>query len=219
MFSPKSIAFPTITATIAQLIDRVITPSLQLVQLKITGMKHDKVVWLIVSAAPVVAAFGFSSCRPSIATFRPSTIGEANARRFMFGGGGGSPLDMISSLFSSKLSPDTSNVVNQGLAALSVDNWATVRSHLESKMTTEYELNFRANLEKGYGVASPSHKIRLFDKSNDEQDIRVVFYRDSASTYDHDHRSLVGWYVSQPTSLTIFILCDFLYVRLVSSEL
>lgn len=101
----------------------------------------------------------------------------------MFGGGSGNPLEVVSSMFSSKISSEAVKTVNQGLAALSITDWDTIRSELESKMMREDEKNFRANLEKGYGVASPMHKIRLFDKSNDENDIRVTFYRDSASTF------------------------------------
>ena len=59
-------------------------------------------------------------------------------------------------------------------------SWESIRRHLEDRMETDDERNFRANLEKGYGVASPLHKVRLFDASHKEEDIRVVFYRDSA---------------------------------------
>ena len=55
-------------------------------------------------------------------------------------------------------------------------SWDTLRSQLESQQT-ETERQFRANLTKGYGVGSPLHKIRLFDESNKEEDIRVTFYR------------------------------------------
>jgi hypothetical protein len=152
-------------------------------------MKHDKVLWLLSSAAPFVVVLGFSSSvsstlRPSTAFIGPSAPCRAFAtRRLMFGGGSGNPLEVVSSMFSSKISSEAVKTVNQGLAALSITDWDTIRSELESKMMREDEKNFRANLEKGYGVASPMHKIRLFDKSNDENDIRVTFYRDSASTF------------------------------------
>jgi hypothetical protein len=55
-------------------------------------------------------------------------------------------------------------------------SWDSLRSQLESQQT-ETERQFRANLTKGYGVGSPLHKIRLFDESNKEEDIRVTFYR------------------------------------------
>jgi len=102
------------------------------------------------------------------------------------GGGGGNPLDMVTGMFSPKSSSTNTvqtETVNEGLMALSLVDWDTLRSQLESKMTSDEERHFRANLEKGYGVASPLHKVRLFDKSNDEKDIRVTFYRDSASTF------------------------------------
>lgn len=59
-------------------------------------------------------------------------------------------------------------------------NLSAVRSSLESKQTAE-EREFRSNLQKGYGIASPLHKLRLFDESNKEEDVRVTLYRDSAS--------------------------------------
>jgi glutathione S-transferase len=59
-------------------------------------------------------------------------------------------------------------------------NLNTIRSSLESKQNAD-ERRFRSSLEKGYGAASPLHKLRLFDESNDENDVRVTLYRDSAS--------------------------------------
>lgn len=64
-------------------------------------------------------------------------------------------------------------------------SWETIREQLEAQIMKEgdeEERNFRSNLSKGYGrMGSPLHKVRLFDESNKEEDIRVVFYRDSAS--------------------------------------
>ena len=59
-------------------------------------------------------------------------------------------------------------------------SWQEVRSRLESLQTPE-ERGFRETLEKGYGGGSPMHKVRLYDESNKEDDVRVTFYRDSAS--------------------------------------
>lgn len=59
-------------------------------------------------------------------------------------------------------------------------SWSDIRSKLEAVQTHE-ELKFRDNLVKGYGDGSPLHKVRLYDESNKESDIRVTFYRDSAS--------------------------------------
>lgn len=59
-------------------------------------------------------------------------------------------------------------------------SWSDIRSHLESLQTSEEKM-FRENLVKGYGVGSPMHKVRLYDESNKESDIRVTFYRDHAS--------------------------------------
>ena len=59
-------------------------------------------------------------------------------------------------------------------------SWTDIREILESMQTPE-ERQFRDNLAKGYGVGSPMHKVRLYDESNKESDIRVTFYRDHAS--------------------------------------
>jgi hypothetical protein len=86
--------------------------------------------------------------------------------------------DMASSLLGKKASckPD----LDKTLSDLSVASWPDIRSLLESQMQTDQERSFRQNIEKGYGIASPMHKVRLYDDSNKEEDIRVTFYRDSA---------------------------------------
>ncbi|KAL7553342.1 hypothetical protein ACHAWF_016626, partial [Thalassiosira exigua] len=71
-------------------------------------------------------------------------------------------------------------LATQVLSSHDIGSWDDIRSTLESKQTPE-EKNFRANLNKGYGVPSPLHKLRLFDESNREEDVRVTLYRDSAS--------------------------------------
>ena len=75
----------------------------------------------------------------------------------------------------SKLNSQTETILASAHMSLSI-----VRSSLESKQTAE-ERKFRSNLHKGYGTASPLHKLRLFDESNNEDDVRVTLYRDSAS--------------------------------------
>eukprot|EP00571_Detonula_confervacea_P012704 CAMPEP_0172298612 /NCGR_PEP_ID=MMETSP1058-20130122/1186_1 /TAXON_ID=83371 /ORGANISM="Detonula confervacea, Strain CCMP 353" /LENGTH=535 /DNA_ID=CAMNT_0013007893 /DNA_START=14 /DNA_END=1618 /DNA_ORIENTATION=+ len=66
------------------------------------------------------------------------------------------------------------------LSSQNIGSWDEIRSTLQSKQTPE-ERNFRNNLAKGIGKPSPLHKLRLFDESNDEKDVRVTLYRDSAS--------------------------------------
>mmetsp|Transcript_25206 Transcript_25206/g.38993 ORF Transcript_25206/g.38993 Transcript_25206/m.38993 type:complete len:543 (+) Transcript_25206:77-1705(+) len=61
-----------------------------------------------------------------------------------------------------------------------VPQWADIRAELEKQQTPE-ERKFRDNLELGIGTGSPLHKLRLFDASNKESDVRVTFFRDSAS--------------------------------------
>lgn len=77
------------------------------------------------------------------------------------------------------------SVVNQELdnkleEIASLPSWDEIRTKLESKQTDE-EKAFRSIVEKGIGRASPLNKVRLFDESNKEEDIRVTLYRDSAS--------------------------------------
>jgi len=86
--------------------------------------------------------------------------------------------DLQSSIFSRK-----SLQVNSGLDSSlekAATSWNDIRSHLKSVQTPE-ERKFRDNLKKGYGGGSPFHKIRLYDESNKENDIRITFYRDHAS--------------------------------------
>lgn len=66
------------------------------------------------------------------------------------------------------------------LVSSSAGSWEAIRSKLEALQTPE-ERKFRDNLSKGYGIGSPMHKVRLYDENNKEEDIRVTFYRDSAS--------------------------------------
>ena len=73
------------------------------------------------------------------------------------------------------------------LESLSV-SWDVVRSTLDSVQTPE-EGQFRELLKTGKGPPSPLHKIRLYDDSNSEEDIRVTFYRDSASWCPYCHVS------------------------------
>ncbi|CAJ1941335.1 unnamed protein product [Cylindrotheca closterium] len=65
-------------------------------------------------------------------------------------------------------------------AAVDQASWEDIRTKLGGQQTEE-EKAFRSNVEKGIGKASPLNKVRLFDESNSESDIRVTFYRDHAS--------------------------------------
>jgi glutathione S-transferase len=87
--------------------------------------------------------------------------------------------DMASAMFGKGVSSNAK--VESSLTNLSTDiSWSALRTKLESVQTPE-ERMFRDNLAKGYGVASPLHLMRLYDETNLEEDIRVTFYRDSAS--------------------------------------
>lgn len=75
---------------------------------------------------------------------------------------------------------DNYSELDSKLNSMGVSSWNDIRSDLESKQTGE-EKAFRSNVEKGIGRASPLNKIRLYDETNQEKDIRVTFYRDHAS--------------------------------------
>jgi glutathione S-transferase len=89
--------------------------------------------------------------------------------------------DMASSIFGNGNSVSSNAKVESGLKALSSETtWSSLRQKLEAVQTPE-ERSFRDNLAKGYGVGSPLHLVRLYNEKNREEDIRVTFYRDSAS--------------------------------------
>lgn len=75
---------------------------------------------------------------------------------------------------------DNYSELDSKLNSMGVSSWNDIRSELEAKQTGE-EKAFRSNVEKGIGRASPLNKIRLYDETNQEKDIRVTFYRDHAS--------------------------------------
>lgn len=127
---------------------------------------------------------------PSSADSRSSTSlsGERNnplasflgdAASSLFGGASSLPAAMV----------DLDNRVAERMSdAGTAQTWDSVRAALESKQTTDDEMNFRKNLAKGYGPASPLHKLRLYDESNKEEDVRVTLYRDSASWCPYCHK-------------------------------
>ena len=88
--------------------------------------------------------------------------------------------DMASSIFGGGNSVPPNPAVDRGLSSVTIASWDDIRSQLEEKQTPE-ERTFRANLAKGYGVGSPLHNLRLFHEGNKEEEVRVTFYRDSAS--------------------------------------
>jgi glutathione S-transferase len=87
---------------------------------------------------------------------------------------------MADSLFGKGNSVQSNPNVDSSLTLASSSSWSEVRSKLESLQTPE-ERAFRDNLSTGYGVGSPLHLLRLYSKENREEDVRVTFYRDSAS--------------------------------------
>ena len=100
-------------------------------------------------------------------SYNPLSMFGDLAASFIPGGGGGG-----------KTMGEANAQLDAAISSL-VPQWEDIRSKLEA-VQTEEEKQFRTNVEKGV-QASPLNTIRLFDESSTEDDIRVVFYRDSAS--------------------------------------
>lgn len=89
--------------------------------------------------------------------------------------------DMASSIASGKSSTIINSKLDEKLTNIpGVPAWSEIRTDLLDLQTPE-EQEFRNNLALGYGVGSPLHALRLYDPTNKEENVRVVFYRDSAS--------------------------------------
>lgn len=101
---------------------------------------------------------------------RPSAAGS-NPFRNLFG-------DIASSLTGQQTSSSstTTAALDSKISSMISYSWEEIRLDLESKQTPD-ERAFRSNVEKGIGPPSPLNKIRLYDESNKEEDIRVTFYR------------------------------------------
>eukprot|EP00592_Proboscia_alata_P014537 CAMPEP_0194395272 /NCGR_PEP_ID=MMETSP0174-20130528/124330_1 /TAXON_ID=216777 /ORGANISM="Proboscia alata, Strain PI-D3" /LENGTH=569 /DNA_ID=CAMNT_0039191187 /DNA_START=749 /DNA_END=2458 /DNA_ORIENTATION=+ len=99
-------------------------------------------------------------------------------------GSGNNPLQSIASSLVSAMNPfSSSNSPNPTLDATIASippTWDTIATKLHT-LQTPTERDFRPSIQKGYDPPSPLHKIRLYDSSNKEEDIRVTFYRDSAT--------------------------------------
>lgn len=143
------------------------------------GMMVLRVGVLVVTGLRTVHAFAFPSNQASYST----TTLNARAGKFdpftnMLG-------DVASSIMGGQTSGPENPRLDTTLQSLSV-SWEVVRSTLESVQTPE-ERQFRELLKTGRGPPSPLHKIRLYDDSNSEEDVRVTFYRDSASWCPYCH--------------------------------
>jgi hypothetical protein len=160
-------------------------------------IKHNNYYSSPVVSMGLLATLAFSLFRPPalVSGFSgriPAVLGRTTAATWISSSGGlylssnnnnsfsSYISDMASSLLGKKVSSQSPGL-DQTLSDLSVPSWQDIRSLLESHMQTDDERSFRQNIEKGYGIASPMHKVRLYDESNKEEDIRVTFYRDSAS--------------------------------------
>mmetsp|Transcript_32273 Transcript_32273/g.96802 ORF Transcript_32273/g.96802 Transcript_32273/m.96802 type:complete len:518 (-) Transcript_32273:555-2108(-) len=151
--------------------------------LALAALSSSAVATAIVLLFPLAPVQAFAS--PPARVFISSSSGTngkflapLQAERGKFNPLGGFLGDVASSLFSSTGPADPEFDSEMAVAVSS--SWDDIRKNLESKQTKE-EKHFRSNLAKGYGSPSPLHKLRLFDDSNREEDIRVTLYRDSAS--------------------------------------
>lgn len=95
--------------------------------------------------------------------------------------------DMASSLIPGGGGQAPNAQLDQTISSLITPSWDDIRTKLESKQTDE-EKQFRTNIVKGFGKASPLNLVRLYDESNTESDIRVTFYRDHASWCPYCHK-------------------------------
>jgi hypothetical protein len=144
------------------------------------------------AATPFLVVHGFSASTPTTTTTTTTTrtvssrLFSENNKNTLFNVLG----DMTSSILGKAPggadAAKMNTAVEMALSSLSpssLPDWPSIRKQLESRMETDDERNFRGkNLAKGYGVAgSPLHKLRLYDETNKEEDVRVTFYRDSAS--------------------------------------
>jgi glutathione S-transferase len=123
---------------------------------------------------------GYAFLGPTLSSGRSRSIFRLGANREKYNPISTMLGDMASSIFGSNKGP---SAVNPNIDATLLElgtPWEKVKSSLEILQTVQ-EKQFRSNLVKGYGAPSPLHKIRLFDESNKEEDVRITFYRDSAS--------------------------------------
>lgn len=137
-------------------------------------------------SAPAASAPLHRRGRSRTKSTSPTSIFETNPLKSLFGNVASS-ISNIQQMARTQRSSEFLALKAQMLASHNIGSWDDIRSSLRAKQTPE-ETNFRDNLTKGYGKASPLHKLRLFDKSNDENDVRVIFYRDSASWCPYCHK-------------------------------
>ena len=137
-------------------------------------------ILLSLNAFIIPPCFAFSLCKraESIGVRRQHT--ELSSKREKFNPFG----ELVSGFFQAATSSgnniEMSADLETSLSNANLASWEDIRHQLESKQTAQ-ERAFRKNLERGIGEGSPLHKLRLFDESNREEDVRVTFYRDSAS--------------------------------------
>jgi glutathione S-transferase len=111
-------------------------------------------------------------------TVRLHAVGDSNNPFFA-----GRLGDMASSWFrgsNNELRPSRPELDDQFNQLVSHYSWESIRARLESQQTSS-ERAFRRNVAMGYGEGSPLHKVRLYHEGNTIDNVRVTFYRDSAS--------------------------------------
>jgi hypothetical protein len=140
-------------------------------------MKSAWILWLVPSPIFVLGFVARDHCKRENPHSRPGSDAHIRMSSNPFGSMLG---DMASSIFGNANPVSSNSKVESSLNSLALENWSSLRQRLEAMQTPE-ERAFRDNLAKGYGVGSPLHLVRLYNEQNREEDIRVTFYRDSAS--------------------------------------
>ena len=128
--------------------------------------------WFLLFTPSQLSVLGFVGARNHLKR-RSNLFSSNNPFSSMIG-------DIASSILGGGKSIASNDSVESALREVNSPGWPDVREKLKSMQTPE-EKSFRDNLPQGYGIGSPLHKLRLFNENNREEDVRVKFYRDSAS--------------------------------------
>ncbi|KAL3797119.1 hypothetical protein HJC23_000457 [Cyclotella cryptica] len=135
---------------------------------------------------PSLASFRNSALGPSAASSVGSSHGRSRLAKPATALFDTNPLRSLFQNFQSRgmstslSSQQLSRLTSLTAALAEPSSWEEIRAALTSQQTPQ-EREFRSNLPKGVGVGSPLHTLRLFDEENDEEDVRVTLFRDSAS--------------------------------------
>jgi len=129
------------------------------------------------------AALSFSASSGSAARSRRPSVPGTLRPSSPLSAGNFNPFSSLFDGIASNVMPSSGGAVDQkeAFGASSVPSWESISGDLAAAQTPS-EREFRGNLAKGLGSPSPLHDLRLYDAARfSESDVRVTFYRDSAS--------------------------------------